>query len=76
MEIIHTPVHGSWLNMAEIEFSVFTRQELDRPFKDKKQVEIVAKKWMNQQNQKKKMINWQFKNENARIKLTRLYPTI
>ena len=76
MEIVHTPVHGSWLNMAEIEFSVFTRQELDRPFKDKKQVEIVAKKWMNQQNQKKKMINWQFKNENARIKLTRLYPTI
>ena len=76
MEIIHTPVHGSWLNMAEIEFSVFTRQELDRPFKDKKQVEIVAKKWMNQQNQKKKIINWQFKNDDARIKLTRLYPTI
>ena len=76
MEIIHTPVHGSWLNMAEIEFSVFTRQELDRPFTDKKEVEIVAKRWMNQQNQKKKMINWQFKNENARIKLTRLYPTI
>ena len=76
MEIVHTPVHGSWLNMAEIEFSVFTRQELDRPFTDKKDVEIVAKKWMNQQNQKKKMINWQFKNEDARIKLTRLYPTI
>lgn len=76
MEIVHTPVHGSWLNMAEIEFSVFTRQELDRPFTDKKEVEIVAKRWMNQQNQKKKMINWQFKNENARIKLTKLYPTI
>ena len=76
MEIIHTPVHGSWLNMAEIEFSVFTRQELDRPFTDKKEVEIVAKRWMNQQNQKKKMINWQFKNDDARIKLTRLYPTI
>ena len=76
MEIVHTPVHGSWLNMAEVEFSVFTRQELDRPFTDKKEVEIVAKRWMNQQNQKKKMINWQFKNENARIKLTRLYPII
>ncbi len=76
MEIVHTPVHGSWLNMAEIEFSVFTRQELDRPFTDKKDVEIVAKKWMNQQNQKKKMINWQFKNDDARIKLTRLYPII
>lgn len=76
MEIIHTPAHGSWLNMAEIEFSVFTRQELDRPFGDKKEVEIVATKWMNQQNQKKKKINWQFKNEDARIKLSRLYPTI
>ena len=76
MEIIHTPAHGSWLNMAEIEFSVFTRQELNRPFGDKKEVQIVANKWMNQQNQKKKRINWQFKNEDARIKLTRLYPTI
>jgi hypothetical protein len=49
---------------------------IDRPFTDKKDVESVAKMWMNQQNQKKKMINWQFKNEDARIKLTRLYPTI
>ena len=76
MEIIHTPAHGSWLNMAEIEFSVFTRQELDRPFADKTQVEMVATKWMNQQNQKVKKINWQFKNEDARIKLAKLYPTI
>jgi DDE superfamily endonuclease len=76
MEIVHTPAHGSWLNMAEIEFSVFTRQELDRPFSDKKQVQIVAAKWMKQQNLKEKKINWQFKNENARIKLARLYPTI
>jgi len=76
MEIIHTPAHGSWLNMAEIEFSVFTRQELDRPFADKEEVKKVAQKWMNQQNQKKKKIDWQFKNEDARIKLTKLYPTI
>jgi DDE superfamily endonuclease len=76
MEIVHTPAHGSWLNMAEIEFSVFTRQELDRPFSDKKQVQIVAAKWMKQQNLKEKKINWQFKNKNARIKLARLYPTI
>lgn len=47
MEIIPTPVHGSWLNMAEIEFSVFKRQKLDRPFADKKEVEIVAKRWIN-----------------------------
>lgn len=42
MEIVHTPVHGSWLNMGEIEYSVFTRQELGSPFKDKEQVKEVA----------------------------------
>ena len=76
MEIIHTPAHGSWLNMAEIEFSVFTRQELDRPFFDKKQVEEVVKKRTAKQNNKVKQINWQFKTADARIKLARLYPTI
>jgi hypothetical protein len=62
--------------MAEIEFSVFTRQELDRPFSDKEQVKIVATRWMNHQNQKEKTINWQFTNDKARLKLAKLYPTI
>jgi hypothetical protein len=61
MEIIHTPAHGSWLNMAEIEFSVFTRQELDRPFSDKKQVQTVAARWMKQQNQKEKKLTGNLK---------------
>ncbi len=76
MEIIYTPAHGSWLNMAEIEFSVFTRQELDKPFADKKEVEKVAKEWANKQNNKVKKINWQFKTADARIKLVNLYPTV
>lgn len=76
MEIIYTPAHGSWLNMAEIEFSVFTRQALNRPFGDKEQVEEVARKWMSKQNEKGKGINWQFKTADARIKLAKLYPTI
>lgn len=76
MEIVHTPAHGSWLNMAEIEFSVFTRQELGRAFSDKREVEIVAKKWQNKQNQNAKKIQWQFKTNDARIKLVKLYPTI
>jgi hypothetical protein len=76
MEIVHTPAHGSWLNMAEIEFSVFTRQELDRPFADKTQVQVVAQQWMEKQNKKVKKIDWQFKNQEARVKLARLYPTI
>lgn len=76
MEIVYTPAHGSWLNMAEIEFSVFTRQELNRPFADKEQVAQVARKWMRKQNEKDKKINWQFKTADARIKLSKLYPTI
>ena len=76
MEIIYTPAHGSWLNMAEIEFSVFTRQELERLFADKKEVAEVAKAWTNKQNNKVKKINWQFKTTDARIKLAKLYPTI
>lgn len=76
MEIIYTPAHGSWLNMAEIEFSVFTRQELDRPFNDKKEVAQVAQSWATKQNNKVKRINWQFTTADARIKLARLYPTI
>jgi len=76
MEIIHTPAHGSWLNIAEIEFSVFTRQELDRPFASKQEVVKVVEKWKNKQNEKQKKINWQFKTADARIKLVKLYPTI
>jgi hypothetical protein len=76
MEIVYTPAHGSWLNMAEIEFSVLARQELNRPFADKKQVEQVVKKWTAKQNHKIKKLNWQFKTADARIKLKRLYPTI
>lgn len=76
MEIIYTPAHGSWLNMAEIEFSVFTRQELGRPFSDKKEVAKVVKAWADKQNKQGKKINWQFKTADARIKLTKLYPTI
>ena len=76
MEIVYTPVHGSWLNMAEIQFSVLTRQELDRPFASKQEVKEVVEKWKNKQNEEKKDVNWQFKTPNARIKLKKLYPTI
>jgi len=76
MEIVYTPVHGSWLNMAEIQFSVLTRQELDRPFASKQEVKEVVEKWKNKQNEEKKGVNWQFKTPNARIKLKKLYPTI
>ena len=76
MEIIYTPVHGSWLNMAEIEFSVLTCQVLDRSFSTKDEVRTVVEQWKNKQNANPKPHNWQFKTVDAHIKLTRLYPTI
>jgi hypothetical protein len=75
MEIVYTPVHGSWLNMAEIQFSILSRQEFERPFSSKEAVKVVVEKWVNKQNEQKKGANWQFKNKEARIKLKKLYPT-
>ena len=76
MEIIYTPVHGSWLNMAEIECSVLTRQVLGRSFATKDEVRAVVERWKTKQNANPKPRNWQFKTAEARIKLTKLYPTI
>ncbi len=75
-EFIYTPKHGSWLNMAEIELNVLMRQCLNRRI-DK--IEIMTQEvqaWQKDRNNKNAVINWQFTNEKARIKLKRLYPTI
>ena len=74
-EFVYTPKHGSWLNMAEIELNVLQGQCLSRRI-DK--IEIVEREtiaWENTRNNKKVKIDWQFKSENARIKLKRLYPS-
>lgn len=76
MEIVYTPKHGSWLNMAEIQFSIITRQEFEKPFSSKEAVKEVVQRWKEKQNQEKKGANWQFKTSDARIKLKKLYPTI
>ena len=76
MEIIHTPAHGSWLNMAELEFSVLSRQVLDQPFVSAEQVRQVVDHWVRRQNAKAQPRNWQFTTADARIKLVKLYPTI
>lgn len=70
----YTPEHGSWLNMAEIELSILSRQCTKRRIPDKPTLtkEIVA--WEKERNTLKVQINWQFKSDNARIKLKRLYP--
>ncbi len=76
MEIIYTPAHGSWLNMAEIEFSVLSRQVLDQPFTTPEQVRHVVQQWQDRQNTRLKPRNWHFKTADARTKLVKLYPTI
>ena len=75
-EFVYTPKHGSWLNMAEIELNVLTGQCLNRRIDD---IEVVRKEvlaWQEFRNNKNAKVNWQFTAENARIKLSRLYPTL
>jgi hypothetical protein len=50
MDLTYTPAHGSWLNRAEIEFSVLTRQVLDQPFTTSEQVRQVVAQWQDRQN--------------------------
>jgi len=76
LEIHHTPKHGSWLNVAEIELSVFTKQCLDRRIPDIEILRQEAKAWYGRRNVSQKSVDWQFTTEDARIKLKKLYPQI
>jgi len=70
----YTPEHGSWLNMAEIELSILSRQCTNRRIANKKTLTAELAAWEKDRNNFKVQINWQFKPDNARIKLKRLYP--
>lgn len=74
-EFVHTPKHGSWLNMAEIEINVMVRQCLNRRIADIETVRSEVSAWQSSRDQIKATINWQFTTETARTKLKRLYPT-
>ena len=76
LEIHYTPKHGSWLDMAEIELNVMTRQCLSRRIAsiDLLRSELTA--WENERNQERAKIQWHFQTADARIKLISLYPTI
>ncbi|MCW3133602.1 MAG: IS630 family transposase [Methanophagales archaeon] len=75
-EFIYTPKHGSWLNIAEIELNVLTRQCLKRRFDDIEKVRREVMAWKENRDNKKSKVNWQFTTKDARIKLSKLYPTI
>jgi hypothetical protein len=76
LEFHYTPKHGSWLNMAEIELSVLSRQCLDRRIPDKETLEQETAAWEQTRNAKGATVNWRFTTADARIKLKRLYPSI
>lgn len=72
----YTPKHGSWLDMAEIEIGIMSRQALAKPFPDLNSFKEQARHWTIKRNAEHVKINWQFKTKDARIKLARLYPVI
>lgn len=75
LEIHFTPKHASWLNVAEAELSVLSKQCLDRRIGDQPTLEREVKAWERNRNEETVGVNWQFTTGDARIKLKRLYPT-
>lgn len=74
LERVHTPKHGSWLNVAEIELSVRSRQCLDRRMPERSLIAQEVAAWQDRRNQHARIIHWRFTTEDARIKLKHLYP--
>jgi hypothetical protein len=75
LEVHHTPKHGSWLNIAEIELSVLGRQCLDRRIGSVKELRKEVAAWERQRNRAYGTVDWQFTTKDARKKLKRLYPS-
>ena len=71
----YTPKHGSWLNMAEIEFSVLSRQCLSRWIPDQQTLKREVQAWQDRRNQQRATVHWRFTTDDARIKLKKLYPS-
>jgi len=76
LEIVFTPKHGSWLNMAEPELSVMTRQCFSDRVGTQEEAERRIVAWQADRNERQTGTDWQFSNADARIKLKRLYPKI
>jgi hypothetical protein len=76
LEIHHTPKHGSWLNIAEIELSALTRQCLDRRIADLDILNTELAAWQATTNADQRQVNWHFTASDARIKLRHLYPEL
>jgi len=75
LEIHYTPKHGSWLDMAEIELSILSRQCMNDYFESREQLKERIAPWERSRNERHVGINWRFTTADARTKLKRLYPT-
>jgi len=76
LEVHYTPVHGSWLNMAEVELSALSRQCLDRRIPDIGTLRAEVAAWQRRRDAAARKVEWRFTTEDARIKLKHLYPSI
>ena len=76
IELHYTPKHGSWLNMAEIEIGVLSRQCLSQHIPTKKAMCTEVAGWEQKRNQASATVDWQFTTADARIKLKKLYPEL
>lgn len=76
LEIHYTPKHGSWLNMAEIELSILSRQCLEERMEDQATLEKHLEAWQKPRNRTHRAMDWQFTTADARVKLKRLYPSV
>lgn len=76
LELVRPPKHGSWLNIAECELSVLTRQGLQQRVADKETLQQQVNNWYQQRNENQRKVNWQFKTKDARVKLKQLYPAV
>jgi hypothetical protein len=75
LEIHYTPKHGSWLNMAEIEIGILSRQCLAKYIDTRAKMEREISSWETVRNDSQNTVDWQFTTKDARIKLKRLYPS-
>jgi hypothetical protein len=76
LEIHYTPKHGSWLDIAEIELNVMTRQCLNRRIDSIEKLTSELAAWEKERNEKHAKVNWHFRTKDARVKLISLYPEL
>ncbi len=74
LRLVHTPKSGSWLNMAEIELSILSRQCLNQRFASAAALDTAVHAWTQDRNHRHAGTNWRFTTQDARIKLKSLYP--